>query len=187
MNLGQMLITIGMFVLLMVTVISANRVLVDNAETAAQTDPLTPASVLANDLLADIMSKPFDQRVIDSTGTQDKTGIKIFTADSLSLYQGVRWGVRNLLTLPDTSSTGKYLSRTLLKDIDDYDGYSRMARIAIRPGDTLTYTVSVNVYYVAYTAPDVLTTTRQFFKKIEVTVVEPTYKVRQVYSAVASY
>ncbi len=191
MNLGQTMLTLGMFVLLIMTVISANRILIENVETATQTDPLASASTLANNLLAEIMRKPFDQNVvIDTTAAtwrQDTTGIKISSESGLSTYNGSNWGVRGRLTLPDTSSTGNYLSRTVLKDIDDYAGYSRIAFVTIRPGETVTYTIAASVYYVAYTAPDVLTSTQQFFKKVQVTVTEPKYGVNQVYSALASY
>jgi hypothetical protein len=193
MNLGQTMITLGMFVLLMMTVISANRILIDNAETSTQTDPLASASTLASDLLAEIMSKPFDQRVvIDTTVTpwrQDITGISISSADSLSPYKGAQWGVRSLLTLPDDSSyVGKYLSWTRLKDMDDYDGYWRRATI-IMGSDTVRYAVSARVYYVPYTAPDdtTATATKSFFKKVTVTVVDATHKVNQKFTALASY
>lgn len=191
MNLGQTMITLGMFILLIMTVISANRILIENAETATQTDPLASASVLANNLFAEIMRKPFDQNVvIDTTAAswrQDTTGIKISSESSLSAYNGSKWGVRGLLAYPDTISTGDYLSKTRLKDIDDYDGYQRRAIVTIRPGETLTYTITVKVFYVVYSAPDVLTSTPQYFKKVQVTVTESKYEVSQVYTALASY
>ncbi len=40
MNLGQTMITLGVLILLMMTVISANRILIENVETATQTDAL---------------------------------------------------------------------------------------------------------------------------------------------------
>ena len=193
MNLGQTMITLGMFILLMMTVISANRILIENAKTATQTDALASASVLSNNLFAEIMRKPFDQNVvIDTTAAtwrQDTTGIKISSESSLSPYNGSKWGVRGRLTLPDdtTGNNGNYRSRTILKDIDDYDGYSRTARVVIRPGETVSYTIAVTVYYVVWSAPDVLTSTQTFFKKVGVTVTQSQYGVSQVYSAVASY
>lgn len=185
------MITLGMFVLLIMTVISANRILLENAETSTQTDPLAPASTIANNLFAEIMRKPFDQNVtIDTTAAtwrQDTTGIKVSSESGLSAYNGSKWGVRGRVTLPDTSSTGDYLSRTALKDIDDYHGYSRTVWIVIRPGETLTYTVAVSVYYVTWTAPDVLSSTQTYFKKVQVTVTQSSYGVSQVYTALASY
>jgi hypothetical protein len=187
MNLGQTMLTLGMFVLLMMTVISANRMLMENSAVELETEALATSSTIANDLFAEIMAKPFDQRVVmDTTATpwrQDTTGTKVSAESGLSAYNGAQWGVRNLLTLPDTSSSGNYLSKTRLKDIDDYDGYKRI----VHYGNIRNDTVSVKVYYVVYTAPDVLTSSQQYFKKVEVTVSQAQYLLNQAYSAMAAY
>lgn len=178
------MITIGMFTLLMMTVISANRILIENTEAELQTEALMPSSVLANALLQEIMRKPFDQRVvIDTTVTpwrQDTTGTKVTTESGLSIYQGSRWGVRTLITLPDTS----YQSISGLRDIDDYDGYVRFVR-----WNNMIITLTVQVHYVEYTTPDpaVIPTSQQFFKKVKVTVRHPQLDSPQVYQAIASY
>lgn len=186
MNLGQTMITIGMFTLLMMTVISANRILIENAEAEMEIEALISPSVLASSLLDEILRKPFDQRVvIDTLATtwrQDTTGTLVTLESGLSIYQGTRWGIRNRITLPDSSYLGNYQSILGLRDVDDYDGYVRL----VRSGTSLI-TFTVQVYYVTYTAPDVLTTSQQFFKKVNITVHHPMLKTNRVYSAIASY
>jgi hypothetical protein len=192
MNLGQTMISIGMLVLLMMTVISANKVLIDNVETETQMTMLHAASVVATDLLAEMMSKAFDQQVvIDTTAAtwrQDTTGIKISSASSLTAYGGAQWGVRSLMSLPDTSSVDAFSSRTTLRDIDDYDYYWRLATKDV-DGMSVTYTATSRVYYVNYLTPDDTSaaSTRTYFKKIVVTVKQSTYKVDQTYTAMATY
>lgn len=193
------MITLGMFVLLMVSVISANRVLIENAETIATTDGVASASYLATDLIAEILSKPFDQTVIDRTkilfisGTdtvwrQDTTGIRVSTESGLSTYGGSAWGIRTLVTLPDSSYTGDFRSRAKLKDIDDYDGYWRLVSGFVG-SEPVTYSLRSRVYYVGWTAPEDTTqsTTRTFFKYVVVTAENTFYKVNQRYTALASY
>lgn len=63
MGLGQTMITLGMFVLLIMTVISANRMLMENTTVELQTRALASSSLIASDLLEEILSKPFDQNV----------------------------------------------------------------------------------------------------------------------------
>ena len=220
MNLGQTLITLGMFVLLIMTVISANRILMDNNIAPFQSEALTSSAIIASDVLKEITRKPFDQKVvIDTTKTpwrQDTTGTALGSTAALLVnpdttkltvyssnptpYQKWPWGVRSLVSLPDTLHTDKspnyYLSENSLKDVDDYDGYVRYVRYP-NPLVTDYYTVSVKVYYIVFTTPDVLSTTRSLFKQIDVTV-KSKYTIHfnpatqkddssTVFSAVASY
>lgn len=192
MNMGQTLITLGMFTLLIMSVISANRMLTENSQAQLQAEALASSSVIASDLIREIMNKPFDQKVVnpqsDTTKLvwrQDSTGKFVTVATSLSTYGGSLWGVRKLVTLPDTSYTGNFKSITSLKDIDDYDGYIRIQRI----GNITNDTVKVRVYYVEYSAPDDTTAkaTQSFFKKVQITVKQSTYYLNAVYSTMATY
>jgi hypothetical protein len=51
MNLGQTMITIGMLCLLMLTVISANRIMIQNTEALYAAEAITGAASIAQDLL----------------------------------------------------------------------------------------------------------------------------------------
>ena len=184
MNLGQTMITLGMLVLLIMTVISANRLLMDNAVAPLESEALTTSAIIASDVLKEITRKPFDQKVVidttkpawqwrqDTTGTAlgsttalllnpDTTKLTLYSSNATP-YQKWPWGVRNLIPLPDTLHTDKspnyYLSETSLKDVDDYDGYIRYVKYP-NPLVTDYYIVSVKVYYIVYSAPDVLSTT----------------------------
>jgi hypothetical protein len=192
MGLGQTMITLGMFILLIMTVISANRMLMENSTAQLQTEALASSSLIASDLLNEILSKPFDQQVvIDTTATswlQDTTGTKVTLESNLSVSDGSQWGVRRLVTLPDSSYTGNYNSKTGLKDIDDYDGYTRIAN----QGNITGFTVAVLVDYVVYTSPDVPTSTKTWFKRVKITISHPLYltsdnKMIPVFTAVATY
>lgn len=96
----------------------------------------------------------------------------------LTAYGKWPWGVRNLIPLPDTlhkdKSPNYYLSETGLKDVDDYDGYTRYVSYP-NPLVTDYYTVTVKVYYIVYSNPDVLSTTRSLFKQIDVVVKQSKY------------
>ncbi len=211
MNLGQTMITLGMLILLIMTVISANRLLMDNNVAPLQAEALTTSAIVASDLLKEITRKPFDQKVVSDTthGTinlttlrpdtvrpmwrQDTTGVilggTLTNPDTtkLTVYGKWPWGVRNLIPLPDVLHVNYYLSETWLKDVDDYDGYTRYIQYA-NPLVTDYYTLTVRVYYIAYSNPDVLSTTRSLFKQIDVTVVQSKYLPDPIkYSTIVSY
>jgi hypothetical protein len=195
MNLGQTMITLGMFILLILSVISANRMILDNNQSQLQMQAIASTASIANDLLLEIMNKPFDQSVADTTTTpwtQDQTGTKITVTSSLTAPTDTlgKWGCvwRHLLTLPDSSYSGNYKSISFLKDVDDYDGYQRIVTYNGING----FVARVKVYYVNPTSPDVPRTVKSFYKKIEVSVTHPQYMNTitdsvAVYSALSSY
>jgi hypothetical protein len=207
-NLGQTLITLAMFILLMMAVISANRMLVDNASSPLRTEALAASSMIASDLFAEIASKPYDYgvkgvidtiynnpvtHVIDTLWKQETTGL--LTTTSFTSYKDTvhwgGWGVRRVLgmTLPDiANASGEFRSVKALKDVDDYDGYSRNVRYS---DFNDVFTASVAVYYVTSLSPDVPDlATKQFLKRIVVTVVPPLSLApvdTVVYKALSSY
>jgi hypothetical protein len=186
------MITLGMFILLIMSVISANRMLMENTTAQLQTEALASSSVIASDLLQEILSKPFDEKVVIDEGAtpwvQDTTGTKVTVETNLSPSDGSQWGVRSLITLPDSSYTGNYNSKTGLKDIDDYDDYNRI----VDQGNIKGFTVAVVVDYVVWTSPDVPTSTKTWFKSVKITVSHPLYltsdnKMIPVFQAIATY
>lgn len=181
MNLGQTMITMGMFVLLVMSVISANRMLVQNNELNLQTEALTASATIANDLLQEALSKRFDE-FSDTTGTQPKS--------DFSPPGGNEWGPsaaeQSLLgPLPDSSYTGAYRSipDSVFNDLDDYNGYTRL----VTENNISGFLVTVAVYYVNSSDPDVPLTTQNTYKKIEITVEHPQYLKPVKYSAMLSY
>jgi hypothetical protein len=181
------MVTLAMFLLVIMTVVSADRMLMENSEAKLATQTLASSSLIASDLFQEIISKPFDQRVVidttEATWRQDTTGTKVTVTSNLSAYGGAQWGVRSLVTLPDSSYRGNYRSMTALKDVDDYDGYRRIVPYTA----TTFFDVKVRIYYVTISAPDVLTSTPQFLKKVELTVKLPQDTSKVIYSTLAAY
>jgi hypothetical protein len=186
MNLGQTMITMGMFVLLVMSVISANRMLVQNAETGLQTEAMTESATIANDIFSEAQSKKFDQHDDDS-GNQN---VGEFTPPG-----GSDWGPLNVFPLPDSSYNGQYKSipPTLYDDVDDYNGYTRIVSADTLNGIRIGgYLVTVRVFYVESANPDVAVGYQTFFKRIEVDVQHHPYldflpSGKLTYSSLMSY
>ena len=75
-----------------------------------------------------------------------------------------------------------------LKDIDDYDGYTRI----VDTDDIKGFTVAVAVSYVDYLYPDVPSSNRSWFKRVKITVRHPQYltsdnKMIPIFTAMATY
>jgi hypothetical protein len=187
MNLGQTMLTAGMLVLLIMCVVSANRMINENTEAQFQTRALVASASLANDLLLEIASKKFDEKS-DSVGGLATIGF--------SEYQKTKgeWWPKDpesaACPQPDSSYTGAFKSITAYNDVDDYDGYHRIADADGISG----FDLWVVVYYVSPGAPDTKLSVRSFFKKVEVNVSHPIYLIPHpiyltgaVYSAVVSY
>jgi hypothetical protein len=193
MNLGQTMITMGMFVLLVMSVISANRMLVDNAETGLQTEALTESATIANDLFQEAQGKKFDD-FADSTGTQLAPAFSPPTAGANE------WGPSNsersaVGTLPDSSYTGNYRSIAAYDDVDDYNGYTRIVNADTSNGIRIGgYLVTVRVMYVDPNQPAdpvtkdlVVVNYQTFMKRIEVDVEHPLYLTKITYKSVMAY
>jgi hypothetical protein len=182
MNLGQTMITMGMFVLLVMSVISANRMLMQNSETGLQTEALTESSTIANDLFAEAQSKKFDKND-NGSGTQSPGE---FTAPG-----GTDWGPSHAFPLPDSTYYGhSALSIDTLKydDVDDYNGYTRIVGADSTNGIRIGgYLVTVRVFYVNPSNPDVTVSYQTNFKRIEVDVEHPQYLPKITYTSLMSY
>jgi hypothetical protein len=181
------MLTAGMLMLLIMTVVSANRMINENATAQLQAQALASSATIANDLLLEILSKKFD-------GLSDSLGYQA-TSD-FSPYLGSHWGPTATETaacpLPDSSYLGNFKSIAAYNDVDDYDGYKRI----VSHNGISGFVDSVVVYYVNPGTPDTKTTSRTNFKRIEVTVMQPLYLTKDtlskwynaaVYTALASY
>jgi hypothetical protein len=190
MNLGQTMITMGMFVLLVMSVISANRMLMQNAETGLQTEAMTESATIANDIFSEAQGKQFDHLVDTLTYPNGNQPQGTFTAPG-----GSDWGPKSAFPLPDSSYNGQYKSITspAYNDVDDYNGYSRIVSADTLNGIRIGgYVVTVRVYYVLPTDPDVAVLYTTYFKKIEVDVQHHPYldflpNGKLTYSSLMSY
>ncbi len=176
-----------MLLLLVMSVISANRMINENTGAQFESEALASSASIANDILLEIMGKRFDG-LPDSTRLVKGSCASTEFSPYDSLFVQNEWGPsateRGALVSPDTlRSDSTYRSMTVLNDVDDYDGYQRKVNF----GNITGFIVKVKVYYVSSTAPDVFTKTKSFFKKIEVSVEHPLYLPKVTYTALASY
>ena len=181
MNLGQTLITTGMLVLLIMSVFSANRMLMEINQATYEAEATAASATIAADLIDEILTKKFD-KFSDTTGTQDPSDFSPPTTGS------VEWGPSTSERLAvgsyDTSSTNNYKSRMYFNDADDYIGYVRPVTMNYISG----FTATVQVYYISPFEPDVPLTYRSYYKKIDVAVQHPLYVPTPViYTGLASY
>jgi hypothetical protein len=198
MNLGQTMITMGMFVLLVMSVISANRMLVQNAETGLQTEALTESATIANDIFQEAQSKKFDALVDTSRSNQDQAD---FSSSSGGSPLNSEWGPSasesSLVgTLPDSSYYGHNpRSINAYSDVDDYNGYTRIVMADTNNGIRIGgYLVTVRVMYVdPNLTPDPVTKDliavnyQTFMKRIEVDVEHSLYLPKITYKSVMAY
>jgi len=183
MNLGQTMITMGMFVLLVMSVISANRMLVDNNESTLKVEAYTASASIANDIMAEAQGKKFD-KFADTTGKQQPSDFSSPTSGSSHSEWGPTAAERAAVgPMPDSSYTGDYRSITAFDDIDDYDGYSRI----VTENNISGFIATVRVFYVEPSSPDTKVNYQTFFKKIEVDVEHPKYLDKLTYSSLMSY
>ncbi|MBF8295371.1 MAG: hypothetical protein HW389_1916 [Bacteroidetes bacterium] len=181
MGLGQTMITLGMFILLIMSVISANRMINENLQAQLETQAMATSATVANDLLLEILSKKYDA----SSDTLGSLATSVFTEAS-SLGPNAT-EVANC-PQPDSSYTGAFRSIAAYSDVDDYHGYERI----VTANGITGFKLEVVVYYVASGTPDTKTTSRTNFKRIQVTVKHDQFlttalKNVPVYTAVASY
>ena len=187
MNLGQTMITMGMFVLLVMSVISANRMLLQNTEVNLQTEALNESAIIANDFFQEALGKKFDAHA-DSSGTQGP-----FEFSSPSGGTPGDWGPSSeessaVGALPDSSYLANYRSKLAYNDVDDYRGYTRIVSADTSGGIRIGgFLVTVRVFYVTSTYPDIAVNYQTNFKKIEVDVEHPQYLQKVTYTSLMSY
>jgi hypothetical protein len=186
MNLGQTMITMGMFVLLVMSVISANRMLMQNAETSLQTEALTESATLANDLFAEAQSKQFDHHVRDDIYPLGNQPQATFSPPGES-----GWGPLSTFPLPDSSYYGHpplSIASSAYNSVEAYNGYTRYVNADTMNGIKIGgYMLTVRVSYVDPANPDVAVNYQTYFKRIEVDVEHPQYLPKLMYSSLMSY
>lgn len=158
--MGQTLISALLIVVVTISVINANR-LVINSETARMEGLARMQSLdIAMEMLTEIRLKKFDEYA-DTLYYQETS---VFTSPySLGRETG------ESISMPDTLP---FRSSSRFDDIDDYTGYVRTANTR----DIRGYRVDVTVFYATPTSPDILVTSRQYVKTVRVQVSHPTYQ-----------
>ena len=113
-------------------------------------------------MLDEVLTKDFDENTTN--------GNRVFNYSDLALASAFGPdGPSEVISGVDSCRTDNFLSKTRFDDVDDYDGYRRMAWNS-RLG---WFTVSVVIKYVSETDPNTESIPRTYYKRITVTVTHP--------------
>ncbi|MFA6467351.1 MAG: hypothetical protein WCW35_00505 [Bacteroidota bacterium] len=188
MGLGQTMITSAFLVLLTIAAMNANKMIVDRDSNYYEQEAFRQAGNLANALLSEIVRKKFDE-LADTSGvfqpvtaftTSGNLGAAVDTyRDSVKIMW---WWIyiypseTSKVPLPDTLADPdipnyKSINSNWYDDVDDYNGYERRAQSGTITGFILT----VDVYYVNASDLNTVTASKTYYKKIVVSVTNPTY------------
>lgn len=160
-------------VILAALVLNANRLIIEGEQDIVKAEAFDVGVNYAQSLLTEIARKKFDANSVDSVYQSTSE----FTASS-SL--GPTSAERSLITpWPDRAP---FKSIQAYDDADDYNGYEREIDTDIAKGFKLT----VQVYYVRASDPNTKVTTREYFKKVDVSVEHPTYLSKATFSTLVT-
>ncbi|MDP1678467.1 MAG: hypothetical protein Q8L88_16545 [Bacteroidota bacterium] len=177
MGLGQTMLSIMFLVLLTIAVVNGNRLIIDKEESYYKNQAYQEASILANNLLSEIVSKKFDHNVdTNAIGLPDSSVFSsTMKTETFWEWQNVTEGMSSNLLDYKTSRPFNSQNVSAFNDVDDYNTYVRNIDIKLngRITQTLTkYTLQVRVYYVQRGNEDVYQTNKSYLKRIDVTVTD---------------
>jgi hypothetical protein len=141
-------------------VLAARDIMATNARIADRSEYSLTAISLAQSIIDEAKTKAFDHRTVNRW--------LAVPTDSLSSSLGVD-GFSEALSLPDSSSSGAYLSLSRFNDVDDYNQYVRVINTARASG----YAMFVEVKYVNEDDPESESYTPTYLKRMNVTVTSP--------------
>ncbi len=142
MHSGQNFLVIGSIVLFSMLIISFYQGENYRTATTIYSDALLSSSGIGQSLLSEILMRKFDENTINDTL---ETPSELTTSGSLGTDSG-------------ESAVISY------DDVDDFDGYTQIDSLSILEA----FTTNVEVYYVNPSQPDVKTSTRTFYKRIDI-------------------
>ena len=172
-----MMLILGALVLLAGVTLGVNNMLLSKTTTMLETEAALNSIALGQSMIDEIMTQAFDAKTADGTRVYN---VSDFTAPGGLGPNGTESSNVPLPEPPDTAHP--YKSFKYYNDIDDYNGYTRLAFTTMG-----TFTITDTVYYVQLTSPDVKTMTQTFAKKVIVTVRHPNMKYPLQLSDVAVY
>lgn len=162
MNTGQMLLVLGAMALLSLTMLSVNRVFVEQERASMEGAFLLVATSLGQGLIDEAIGKGFDEVVLSNPPTSLPSSFT--SAGSLGPEAGE--------------------SYPSFDDIDDFNGYSRTDTTDVG----VDYTMNVLVEYVNGSNPDgSAEASPTFFKRLKVTISSPYLSNNTVLSYLVSY
>lgn len=172
MNTGQMMVVMGSLAILSILSLTINAMIVTQTTSNLESEATLNAVSLAQSLMDEIMTRAYDdsmfypsslysvnypKRIWDTSGFTPTPGLGPSATEN------------NLVPKPDSITATRiyFNSDKYYNDLDDYNGYTRVAITPVMG----RFTLEVSVVYVLETNPG--TTTggkRSFFKRIMVTV-----------------
>ena len=156
-----MLMVLGALMLLSLVALTVNSMLVNKTSTMLETEADLNAVSLAQSMLDEILATSYDAVTATGTKVYDSTA---FTATG---GLGPSASEANNVPLPEPPDTlVPYRSLKYYNDVDDYNGYKRVA-YASSMGP---FSIIDTVYYVSESNPDQKSTAQTFYKKVVVTV-----------------
>jgi len=179
---GQTMISAAFFVMLTVAVLSANKMVLESSRDYIKAQAIEQATNFANALIAEILTKKFDSGV-DYSYYQDELEFDAPTS------MGPSATARDYVNPGGAADVAPYKSipgpnGNYFDDVDDYHGYVRTADAT----DISGYHLTVSVYYVKKDNPDAASSSRRYYKRIDVKVDHPLYLPKQLtFSAIATY
>ncbi len=172
MSTGQTMLTAGFFVLLIMSVISANRMMVESSQSNLEGDALNLAVDATRAVINEAQRKKFDDLLVD-TLYQDPT--KFTTPAAL--------GPSSLEVITPWPDQAPFLSATTYNDFDDYNGYIRMLDIGAITG----FKITCQVYYVDPKASFAKANVQTDFKRIDVNIEHPQYLKKITFSTIVTH
>lgn len=187
MGLGQTMLTTMFLVLLTVAAVTSYKMIIDQEENYYEQEAYKQAGILANALLQEIVRKKFDSSVDTSdTGYMSSTSFdspgSLGAAAAAIAYVNPS-GADDVIPYKSISNTP---SASRFDDVDDYKGYHRSAS----SGNLTGFVLSVDVYYVRKSGSTYIktTTSRTYFKEVDVTVTNSKYLTTSlIYKTIVTY
>jgi len=142
-------LSLGALLLISLISLRFNSAVLENSTIETENKVYLTAFSLANDLIEEIKMKAFDAATV-----------KFPTTDP------------SVLTSPYSLGHADYEVYPNFNDIDDFNDYSR----TIDAPHAENYSVRCNVYYVSEYNPDYKVMTQTFYKRVDVTVLNPYMK-----------
>jgi hypothetical protein len=147
---SQSLLSLGALLILSLASLRFNSSVLENTSIEIENKVYLTAFSLADDLIEEIKQKAFDAATVDFPTTDP-----------------------SILTSPSDLGHGSWEVYPNYNDVDDFNGYSRH----VSAPHAENYLVSCEVFYVSESDQNVKVMTQTFYKKVQVTVTSPYFRL----------
>ncbi len=158
MQTGQTMLVIAAFALLSTLTLAINATMITTATMGLEMEASLNALSVAQSMLDEILMKDFDEKTTNNH--------RVFTYDGMTAVSALGPDLGEAISGVDSSRTGDFQSVSKFDDVDDYNGYVRMAWNS-RLG---WFTVRDSVVYVNELDPNTVSSTRTWEKRLTVQV-----------------